>query len=331
MLPTVEEVIEAGESSLLGMKAQSNTLRDSLSENLSSVDAYFASLQAILNDRKKSILHSMTSQANWQERIIQRRVVALDLGIDAMKKTKLTVEDTIETRSEDIKVLLEENRLRSRIRASMKLVKDEMLDCKAEGNELSSIVPFTPDASLKAKCEGIEYTVRQKKRSNTTFNSPARSRAGAFIGVSPMTTRATSKTISGRMDFKPIIDTLPTKSVTLLPATAHAPINCLDPIFEIGTKNLIGSYNNVTAYPFGICCTKAGALLVTDTRHHLFRIMTATGKCLETVGIEGKGEGQFLEPTGITVDRDDNTLVLDGKNPGRLQKFSETGLCIIIV
>ena len=51
-----------------------------------------------------------------------------------------------------------------------------------------------------------------------------------------------------------------------------------------------------------------------------------TGKCLEVVGTEGKGDGQFYQPTAAAVDADGNLLVID-KEAARVQKFSCSGEC----
>ena len=217
--------------------------------------------------------------------------------------------------------------LTGRIQAGMRLVEEEIGDFrKAQEDKVSTISSFTPDPSVEAKCQSIEYTVeRKKKRSNTAIEN-ARGRAGAFAGQSPTgRKRNMCKTLSG----SPIIEevsVLPSLRVlSAAPAAVHVSINFVQPRAEIGTKNLIGSYNTVSAYPFGVACTRSGSLLVTDSAHHLFRVLTPTGKCLETQGSEGKGDGQFIVPKGIAQDKDGNILVLDGNNPGRLQKFTETG------
>lgn len=207
-----------------------------------------------------------------------------------------------------------------RIQASLRLVGEEIQDCRKTKED--TVSPFTPDPSVKAKCETIAYTFeRRKKRSNTTLEG--RVRADAFTGESPLPRHRPTISVCG-----PILREGPISSPHILHTrrvAVHVAITFLEPAAVIVTKNLIGSCNAVNAYPFGVACTVSGSLLVSDTRHHLFRVLTPTGKCLETLGSEGKGEGQFTEPTGVAVDGEGNILVLDGKNPGRLQKFSAAG------
>lgn len=344
LLPNTEDAILIGEKSLRDMRAESGKLADTLKEGVVSVNAYFADLREILNSRENDLLSTVRARAKKKEKKIKKHVAALEDAIEAMKKTKLTLEDTVERKAQDITVLLEEKRLRSRIQASINIVEAKATACKAVVGKLSSMAPFSPDPSLQQSCMSLDYyncfdSPTIKKRSLTT-GSPMqrelnakdlRERSCPFITNSPR--KQASHTISGE-GFSPkiLVANQLSQSMTLprFPQViVDQTINVVEPISVIRTKNLIGPNNHITAYPFGVCSPQEGLLLVTDTKHHLYRAMTSTGKCLETVGSEGKGDGQFMEPKGITVDKDGNILVVDGKSPGRMQKFSPVGECII--
>ena len=45
------------------------------------------------------------------------------------------------------------------------------------------------------------------------------------------------------------------------------------------------------------------------------------------VGSEGRGDGQFLEPTAAAVDSDGNLIVVD-KEAAKVQKFTCSGECM---
>lgn len=114
ILPDMEKAIDSGKMCLVDVKAESVKLRESLNETVSSVNTYFAGLRDILNTKESAILTKIYSQAKKKEKRIQQHATALEQAVDAMTKTKLTVEDTIVRRAEEIDVLLEENQLRGK-------------------------------------------------------------------------------------------------------------------------------------------------------------------------------------------------------------------------
>ena len=339
LLPTTEDAILLGEESLLDMRAESGKLADALNISVISVSEYFAELRKILDDRENELLSAVRAQAKKKEKKIRERVAALEDAIDAMRKAKMTLEDTVDRKAKDITVLLEEKRLRGRIQASINAIEAEATDCEAVMGKLSNMTAFSPDPSLKQSCMSLDYCSCfdsplnfVKKRSLTTgspteLEQSVKGLRGSFFDNNPIRKRV-SNTFGGGLLLNSkmhVADLSPLKSTTLPQVIVDETINVVQPVSVIGKKNLIGSNNHITAYPFGVCSPQKGLLLVTDTKHHLYRVITSTGKCLETVGSEGKGDKQFTEPKGITVDKDGNILVVDGKNPGRIQKFSPVG------
>lgn len=187
ILPQMEEAISNGERSLLDVQAESEKLQTSLHQSVSKVSDYFSSLREILSTKESSIVAKMHSQAKRKEKRIQSHAATLGLAVDAMKKTKLTVEDVTDRQAGEIDVLLEENALRARIQASLRLIEEEMVDCsKARKEEdFSGVSPFAPDPSVEAKCTSFEYSCEKKKRSQTTVEG-VRGRADAIVGQSPV-------------------------------------------------------------------------------------------------------------------------------------------------
>ena len=112
ILPDIEKVLGKGEKCLEHVKAESGRLNESLSDTVSSVSSYFTQLHTILKSKESVVLAKVTSHAKKKERRIQKHEAALEEAMEAMKKAKLTVEDTVDRRGEEIDVLLEENQLR---------------------------------------------------------------------------------------------------------------------------------------------------------------------------------------------------------------------------
>ncbi len=337
IIPDADEVIESGEDMLESLKSEVRTLDDELTGGMATVSTYFTMLHKILQDREKNIVSGIKSKAKKKEKRLLKRIKTLSQAVKGVKNSKLTLQYAMENRSNEIGLLLEENQLRARVLASKRLVEDETLDCEIFVGGFSKFPTFIPDPSVESKCRSINFSmdspVRRRSQTliNTSSDAECRRRANAFASSEVMVSKQVSRTLSGDTLY-PSCHHTNLSPLTKIAAAADSlkltkVYTIPDPISEIGTKSLIGHCNHVTAYPFGVCCMNQpqGALLVTDAKHHLFRVVTSTGKCLETIGTEGKGDGQFFMPVAIAVDEAGNTLVVDGKNPGRVQKFSNAG------
>ena len=365
ILPDMDKVAMRGQSTLKKLQSEPEKLMVALGVGISEAQSYFNGLREILQEREKLVVDRMKLQARRREKLIQKHSSALAQALEGVEKSKQTLEDVVERRSGEVSVLMEEERLRSRIHASMRLVEEEILDTKATQDEFSKMAPFVSDPKIEPLCRSLTYSsdvaIRSKRYSSggvpcdvyvkqqgsdspsmTKVRVKSMSQGQEDFPASPIKMRPSVKTYSGselqtpgkRLLALSLVsdssDVRRRSSPVLSPpgSSGMKSFDILEPISEVGTKNLIGPYNKVTAYPCGVYCTTEGTLLVSDSKHHLYRIITSTGKCLETVGSEGKGDGQFFEPTGITMDKSGHVFIVDGKSPGRLQKFSIAGsLC----
>lgn len=341
ILPEAQEVLVRGEETIQDLKTDLANFGTELTESVSKVSGYFESLREIIDGKEREIVGGMKLHAKGKAKLMERQIITLQQAVECMKKEKMSLEYVTDSESKNVKVLLQESQFRSRIKTNMMLVEEEVIDCKAAFKSLSRLPNFIPDPSIEQRCAGLSYSlpspaqqrshsaaVLQGDSAITTDRYMVRERSEAFISRDKASLIPSSKTFSYSQGHPPpckIIDPLARIETPKSPVGTRKVADTLEPVSEIGTKNLIGPYNHVTAYPCGVCCTTGGTLLVTDSKHHLFRILTSTGKCLETVGTEGKGEGQLMEPLDITLDRAGNVLVVDGKNPGRVQKFSIAG------
>ena len=83
-------------------------------------------------------------------------------------------------------------------------------------------------------------------------------------------------------------------------------------------------------WPWGVACNVNREIYVTRNYHHMISVFNREGKYLRKIGLKGQSPGSLWHPTGIAVDRECNMYVADGKESGRLQKFSSDGQLVAI-
>lgn len=336
LIPYVEEVIGSGKEAISNLRSDAVSLNDAFSDRLMGVTNYFAKLRAILDDKEGEITSNLRGHVKQKEKHIQKRIKALEEAVESATKSKLVLEDATVQRAHECSILLEEKLIRTRVQRAMWSVDDEVSACKEKNTNLTSLTPFSPDPSLEEKCKEIalDFPPPLKYRSKTTIEH--RERSSLLNAVSPVRIKRKLACRTSSMvdpESRPLTTCMtPISSPSTGTSSERTPetsrnydADILKPVTEINAKALNGPCNNVNAYPYGVCCTNLETLLVTDAKQNLFRILTNTGKCLEIVGIEGKGDGQFVKPTAIVVDQNGEILVTDGNDPGRVQKFSDLG------
>jgi len=77
-------------------------------------------------------------------------------------------------------------------------------------------------------------------------------------------------------------------------------------------------------FPCGICSWENFSYIITDVKNHCLRIISSSGKCIGDIGKEGKGLGQFEDPSALVVNNKKQLLVCQRENP-RVQKLSCAG------
>ena len=76
--------------------------------------------------------------------------------------------------------------------------------------------------------------------------------------------------------------------------------------------------------PYGVALDHKCQLVVSGFHDHCIHVFSPDGKKLLSFGSRGSGQGQFLHPMGVAVDKDGNILVVDSEN-NRVQKFTSEG------
>lgn len=312
-----EKMTINGEVMLKSLMENSSVLDNALDNELTGVQSYFANIHEILNGKEEEIIIGMKTQANRKGKLIQKHFADITRALKGVEKSKQVFEDTVDKKAMDINLLLEEKQLCLQMQTGMRLVEESILDSNAARVVFSNLTPFVPDPALRCLCLDLQYSRRSKVKPSSPqtdlYQIHNKSNESARYSYRPFSTSEMSP------------DLLRRSSAVMSKRICKSSSEILQPVSMIETKNLTGPYNTVTAYPNSVCCLTEGTLLVTDSRHHLFRVVTSTGKCLQTIGSEGNGDGQFYEPRGVALDREENILVLDGKGAGRLQKFSVAG------
>jgi DNA-binding beta-propeller fold protein YncE len=74
--------------------------------------------------------------------------------------------------------------------------------------------------------------------------------------------------------------------------------------------------------PTGLTVDSAGRVLVADTHYNRVMIYDADGNELTQFGSMGRGDGQFIYPTGVTIDHDGNYYVSEYGGNDRISRFS---------
>ena len=78
--------------------------------------------------------------------------------------------------------------------------------------------------------------------------------------------------------------------------------------------------NEVLHWLSDMAIDREGRLIVPDLSCHWINIFSQDGTLLHTFGANGKGDGKFDSPWGVTVDKEGRILVADSNN-GRVQVF----------
>ena len=88
--------------------------------------------------------------------------------------------------------------------------------------------------------------------------------------------------------------------------------------------NKLTASKTETVNPCGVCVGENGSYIISDVKNHCLRIIASNGKFIDVIGKEGKGSGQFEEPSAVVVNEKAQIFVCQRENP-RIQKFTSAG------
>ena len=361
LIPRAETVISNGKLALEVLERNEEELCAKGNEELVAVHQYFVNLQQVLKKRETEIVEDMQERMNHKETLLQKRKQTLQKNIDSVKMCRTTIENMEANRCEDICVLMEEPSVRMRLETHSVSVESEI----RRSIESDSLIDFSfvPDPNFEYLCKSVGdlqspkslLSPTQLQRHFTTGSDVRKvkfqpqleemklSRGSHSAPSSPKFNTVESRTHklpdsnqkrphSTQVSLSSDISSSPSEFRRRLATYSPEKLaKIVPPIIEVSTKNLLGTtVMGSPAIPHGVCVGKDNIILVSDIKNCVVRILVSTGRFLEVIGSEGKGDGQFTEPIAVTTNELGHIFVVDKGSPSRIQKFSPEGLYTIV-
>lgn len=327
-LPAAKSVVAQGLSAIETIKTHESELKQRDEERVAEVEQYFAEIHHLLEEREREILDSFQGELRHKMKLLAKRRHILQDSIESVRKSMLSIEDVAERRADDIRVLIEEDSVKGRLHARMKAMETEIKMTQKSFAPLQ--LGFKPDPAMEMLCKNVGGDLHSSEpkfklvRADTSptfgdtgnpFNKPRAHSSGDVFHPDVLNMKRGSID-SGDMSNSP-------QKHRQLPSLTEGEIQ--EPACEISAKGLVGASRNMTPCPFGVALANDNnTFLVADIKNHNICIVTTSGKFLDRFGSEGKGDGQFLEPTAVATDLSGNIYVTE-KGSFRVQKFSSTG------
>ena len=344
----VNTLLTKANSTLRRLRAEEVSIQKAAEEDMSQVQTYFSHLRNLLEEREKTVCRKIQNHTRRQQEIIANHKQVVDNSMEDVHRSKLTIEDIVQRRQDDVRVLVEERNIKEKLDSHLHHLETLLRKAK-EGENLTYQSPFVADPDFEAKCRVIGLQI--------DASSPMHMSRHRTLGTPPVKAR---NTVLSKMRHQDLTKSLTAAEVTqgdfsstkrlvsaasldsdmsscsevILPELRPRQSTYVEskdaiiitPSLIISSSHIIGPTTKSTmAYPCGVCSGKSSTLIVADSKNHMFSILTPTGKCLESIATEGKGDGQFTEPTSVVTDYAGNILVVDKGAPPKIQKFSDSG------
>ena len=333
LIPCVQKTLQEGTATLAVLESHSNSLRREGEQSIRDIEEYFDKLRTILSEREAKLKDEVNIQVKQRLVTTNKKVVALRKSLQEGGRLFERLHHLTTSQKESVDVLIEEKQLTSSLRSSQN-------DLEERGNESNRVVPsvyppllYNPGIESLLKSIGTKTPVpvpRRLKLLVTQSNTLESSSKEHYTQVPPNSNCAHESNSSDEEDISAqLTPSDPPTPPSRFQSYGIAPdIKVPAAIHE--ARSLCKGFRNASEpiFPCGVCCGVSNTLIVTDVRNHCFRILTSTGKCLDVVGKEGKGDGMFGEPTAVATDKDGDILICD-LSPARLQRFSPQGMIII--
>ena len=341
LIPGACETLKSGEKMLNSAQGLAEAQQREGADAIHEVRTYFAKIHEILANREKEVEREIVDQIEDGRERIEQGSTELQSSLQEFRECLQEIEQV--SQSEGFEILLHEEQLKARLNSS----KAQLESSCSEMTRLKSHTIKTPplsDTKLEVLCRTLAAEpptpLPRKRKENfaPTSSSPSSERISrlnsvdTYYALTPDISRAVE---AGKEEMTDGFNASTESSNALLPEppmrneSHRSSPTVIQPELVWGTQSMSSSFfssSSGSVYPRGVCCGVSGTVLVTDVQNHCVRILASTGKCLDVIGREGKGDGMFGEPTAVTTDRDGNLLVCD-LCPARLQKFTPQGAC----
>ena len=313
----------------------------------STVTNYFQNIHKLLQEREASILEEISSDVSKKEEVIIKQQRSIQVATNELQKCVDHVQDIGENRKSDVKVLVEEERIKARIEHHKNQLELVVANIKIKGTQIFKS-PFNADSYFEAQCK----TVGENPYERPLIPLAAMSKIDEFHGPVPPPISAFRPRTRTMHPSEKSRDSLSSTS-SISPDCSHAGRHSLPslnysrnrfsgfydnedifdsdslalPYLEITSRQLLGSSPRLASiFPNGVCVGKPDCLIVTDSRNGILRILTPTGKCLDSVVIESKGEGNMVDPTAVATSEEGTMYLIIRGTSNKIQKYSSSGI-----
>ena len=357
-LATVNTTLTVSKTMLDSLHSNMNEIKKAGEEAATTVKGYFDNVHRLLREREAAVLEEIDKSVSKKEKIILRQQQQIQEATNELQKCMEEVSNIEENRADDVRVLREEKSIRNRVEDHKNKLELVVANIKIKGGQLFTS-PFNSDAYFEAQCKTVGEHPYQRPHEpvgaeppcveNTDFVPPlppdSRPRQRTLPMRKPSHSSSTdslasfqaySSFTSARLRKDSSSSSLYDRPYALYDRPRSGPYDndevILLPCVEITPKQLLGASPRMgTVYPNGVCIGKPDSLIVTDSRNGILRILTPTGKCLDSVILESKGDGNMIEPTAVTTNEEGIIFVIIKGTSCKVQKYSPNGkyLCTV--
>lgn len=353
-LVSVESTLCISRSFLDTLSTENTGFKQEAEEAAMTVKSYFENIHKLLQERETSVLKEIADQVSKRENTIAKQRQSVLEAMAELQKCVEFVKHIEDNREADISVLQEEASIRARVEHHKSHLELAIANVKVQGSQIFRS-PFYVDSTFEAQCKNLGENPYQRPlpaippQSYAMYNHmapalPQRSQSAKSLSVDSLTSSTSSiSTISPSHMRLSTRSSMPyfMESHTEEPDRSSgsyendedmdlyvdmARVYTTLPSLVITSKQLLGSSPRMSSvYPNGVCVGKPDSLIVTDSRNGILRILTPTGKCLESVVVESKKDGNMVEPTALITDAEGAIYMLIRGTKNKIQKYSASG------
>ena len=342
-IPHAESLLTKAGAAVDKLQSDVDAIWRSSDTDVQEAQEYFQKLHHLLEKRELEVCKSIEARAGRHRSRIEKQKKVITTSIQDTQKTKASIKEIIEHRSSDTRVLIDEWNVSQKLDSQVQHL--TLLIEKAKDKPRTSYKStFTPDPDFEAQCKVVGIQVEPSTPTiqprHTFVSSPiVRPRRNDLKtsesnqDLSKSTNGSPNLGVPLRTEHLNTIGSRPTKALSGSDFKPPLEVREVDgviiqtPSVVINSSNILGptKQKTISASPSGVCVGNSNTLVVADSKNHMFSILTPTGKFLHSQQGEGKGDGQFVEPTAVMFDIRGRILVLDKGQPPRVQLFTDSG------
>ena len=331
VIPATDKSVAQANKALTEIESDAKELQNAEEYANESIREYFEKVRSLLAQREEELLNEVLNEAQQKRKAISRIRGDVEKARDSVQKCRDTIAEMENKRANDIRIFLEEDHIKTQMQSAIQevnavtgkvskrtIIPPPFPDDKFE--ESIKLLGALPHLTTRHTVHSLEFTRLQSRSLDldvTTEKIPLTTDAKPPVPI--------RRHQNGKDSPSPNISPMRRE------AYRNASSEIRQPILEFGSKTLSGTSlrsKKQEVFPCGVCIGKNNTIIVTNARLHSFCVLTSTGKCIDLVGQEGRGDGQFVQPTAVITDADGNIIVSD-LSP-RIQKFSPSGMQLYV-